>query len=99
MLVLATSIQPQLKPTVDEVIPEEYKGSATVNVQFEEPHDVEWYCLNGNYSPEYIIYACYKSDKDLIIAPNPCLYPESKIVGTFAHLMCHEKAHKNGWRH
>lgn len=34
-----------------------------------------------------------------LVVGNPCLYPEVNDVKSFAHLMCHEKAHVNGWRH
>lgn len=92
-----------LQSTVDAVIPEEFKGDTEVKVKFVHPWDVERECT-GQDIPDYIIYACYLPKKsflgdDKIISPNPCAYPEARIIGTYAHLMCHEKAHKNGWRH
>ena len=43
------------------------------------------------------VLACEKNKK--LILPNPCLYPEEKDVDSYAHLLCHEKAHVNGWHH
>lgn len=41
---------------------------------------------------------CAKDSHDITVF-NPCSYPEAKDVNSFAHVMCHEKAHANGWVH
>lgn len=95
-LVLLTSVQPVRKPTLNLPIPIEYQKGAEVTVDFKNYFwEVEEAC--GDKDPDWITYACYRDDK--LIMPNPCSYPEAKTVGTYAHLTCHEKAHKNGWRH
>lgn len=34
-----------------------------------------------------------------LVTGNPCYYPEVNDRSSYAHLMCHEKAHINGWLH
>jgi hypothetical protein len=38
-----------------------------------------------------------KNNTPIIIMPNPCRYPEAKDENSYAHLMCHEFGHANGW--
>jgi hypothetical protein len=38
-----------------------------------------------------------KGDVPVILMPNPCRYPEAKDDNSYAHLMCHEFGHANGW--
>jgi hypothetical protein len=98
LLVLMTSMQPQKKSTINLPIPIEYQGAAEVMVDHKQYFwEVEEAC--GDKDPEWITYACYDPGKRKMIMPNPCSYPEAKTVGTYAHLACHEKAHRNGWEH
>ena len=79
-------------------IPKQYQGNPDhpVSVIFVWPKDVNTYC--GNDTPlERTFLACEKGGT--LIMPNPCLYPEMKDVDSYAHLLCHEKAHINGWNH
>lgn len=39
--------------------------------------------------------ACTFLDKNIILMPNPCNYPNDG----YARLFCHELGHVNGWRH
>lgn len=46
------------------------------------------------------IQACHvKTDEgvSVITSPNPCRFPEAQNPATYAHLMCHEFGHANGW--
>ncbi len=84
--------------TIDLPIPYEYRGSTKIKVVFKETFwDVAESC--GGQAPGWTIFGCYDPDKDVLVMPNPCYYPEAGTIGSYAHLMCHEKAHKNGWKH
>lgn len=96
---------PLAPTTVKDPVPAEYQeGASIVVVVFaEDRYMVEGLC--GDFDPLWITYACYYDEKltgegkDYIVSPNPCHYPEAKDYYSYAHLMCHEKAHKNGWKH
>lgn len=86
-------------PSIELPIPYEYRGSPnyTVKLRFKENYwAVEDEC---GRIPGMTVLACYLPDEGTLILPNPCYYPEAGTPGTFAHLLCHEKAHVNGWRH
>lgn len=95
-VILAAPIQKSI-PSIELPIPEQYKGDATVVVKQVSLIDVPTYC--GTAEEGRIRLGCYDPQKNMIVVINSCHYPEAKTPGTFAHLMCHEKAHKNGWRH
>lgn len=97
-LLAAAALAIQPVPTAGLPIPTEYQGTPTAAVVlFLTPQEVNAAC--GNADPLWNVYACTYVDKRVIVMPNPCLYPEAKNVESYAHLMCHEKAHINGWRH
>lgn len=109
LIAVATPAYAGIQPMQDThglTVPEEYKGNTTIRVQFEDPMNVEWYCLDGHYTPDGFIFACwipknnYPSIKEnTIVMPNPCVYPEARQIESYAYLMCHEMAHNNGWKH
>lgn len=43
--------------------------------------------------------ACADIGGHKIYMPNPCTYPEVKDENSYAHLVCHEVAHTEGWKH
>jgi hypothetical protein len=54
----------------------------------------------GVASEGWTLVACEWKTKEgvpVIMIDNPCKYPEAKDVYTFAHRMCHEFGHANGW--
>lgn len=54
----------------------------------------------GGDDKDTIIMACAIPKKRIIITHNPCLYPEAfKDIDSYAYIVCHEKAHINGWVH
>lgn len=85
-------------PSIDYPIPDQYKGEATVNVYMTTPEKINEIC---GAPPEGIIkLGCYDIENDRLIVGNPCNYTKDmKDKKTFGYLLCHEKAHKNGWRH
>lgn len=38
-----------------------------------------------------------KQGVPVILMPNPCSYPEAIDENSYAHLLCHEFGHANGW--
>lgn len=46
-----------------------------------------------------MIIACGDVNGHIVYVPNPCLAKEVNDVNTFAHLLCHEIAHTEGWVH
>jgi hypothetical protein len=43
--------------------------------------------------------ACGDVKRPFVYMPNPCLYPEAQDKKSYAHLLCHELAHVQGWTH
>jgi hypothetical protein len=84
--------------TVNFLVPMQYQGipDHPVKVIFADQKHIDWYC--GKASPGFYTLACAK-DPDVIIMPNPCIYPEYKNPDSYARLMCHEKGHLMGWHH
>lgn len=93
---LIAALIPLAIPSLEMPTPQEYQGNTRVMVRFVDPHEVEKYCGKAS-QPGWSRIACYW--KDELTMPNPCKYPEAKNKDTYAYLLCHEKAHKNGWRH
>lgn len=74
--------------------PARYQAEATVTLKFAEQDQIDAAC-----HPRYgVPPAGMKTDAcatgRTIIAPNPCEYDETD---RYAHLLCHEMAHVNGW--
>jgi hypothetical protein len=78
-------------------IPPEYQKETSVWVQTMSRAELDEKC--GTAPPGYVILACGKVGQPYIYMPNPCGYPEASDTRSYAHLMCHEIAHTEGWRH
>jgi hypothetical protein len=86
-----------LVASINLPIPNAYVGNPDhpVPVIFVEPTEINTYC--GRAAGTLVRIACEKGGT--LILPNPCDYPEARNVDSYAHLVCHEKAHVNGWIH
>jgi hypothetical protein len=54
----------------------------------------------GVAQPGWRLMACEfnKKGTPVLLMPNPCIYPEAqKDPYSYAHLLCHEFGHANGW--
>lgn len=54
----------------------------------------------GVAAPGWVIRACEKPAKHgvpVVTMPNPCTFPEAADIMSYAHLLCHEFGHANGW--
>ncbi len=85
-------------PSIEMPIPEQYqKGAVTVVHMVDSYEEIELAC--GKALPGRTKLGCMTEGGELVVG-NPCLYKEDmKNNETFGYLMCHEKAHVNGWRH
>lgn len=82
----------------DSLPPVNYQNNAqpTVVITVDDTNTKE----NCGVAPKgWRILACEFSEKKvpIIIAPNPCTFPEAADENSYAHLMCHEFGHVNGW--
>ena len=78
----------------DATPPARFRGDASVSLQFRDQPGINRECqpLFGTPPTGMKTDACEMDGR--IIAPNPCDYPSSDA---YAHLLCHELAHANGW--
>lgn len=78
-------------------IPAEYQHSAQAKIVFLPFGLVETSCVALGAAPPpkgQVILACASRERNLIIMPEPCGVGES-----YSEILCHEKAHINGWSH
>lgn len=84
--------------TIALPIPEKYMREAVATVRMiETQNELDKVC--GTASPGATKLGCQLTNTNLIVTGNPCHYPEAKDPYSYARLMCHEKAHLNGWKH
>jgi hypothetical protein len=86
-------------PSLELDTPEQYKGPATSYTIWVNHEDVPKWC--GEAPKGLIKMGCMMDDKRLLLS-NPCderVWPEVKNKRSYAHYVCHEKAHVNGWSH
>lgn len=90
----AVTLAPNSTRFSDGRPPDRFQDDRTVTVQFTDQRGINEAC-HPRFGPPPAgmkTNACATGRR--VIAPNPCDYPESE---TFAHLLCHELAHMNGW--
>jgi hypothetical protein len=85
-------------PYNNDLPPPKYQGNAvpTIVVTVTNPNSKQ---ACGVAQKGWIILACEyeKNGVPTILAPNPCSFPEANDKNSYAHLMCHEFGHVNGW--
>lgn len=78
----------------DVIPPARFRADATVSLQLSDQRGIDGQCHPAFGPPP----AGMKTDAcaigGRIVAPNPCSYPASDA---YAHLLCHELGHVNGW--
>lgn len=84
-------------PSLELPIPPQFQGDNTVIVKFMSFEDIQKQC--GEAEPPRVRYGCAVISQPRMYVLNPCGWEESKTQGTYAHYMCHEMAHTNGWSH
>lgn len=79
-------------------IPQQYQAETTVVVKTSDTQDeINYYC--GKAPKGYVTMACERRDLKILIVPNPCLVKEASDPDSYAHLLCHEIGHTEGWDH
>lgn len=83
----------------DSLPPLKYQGNppASVMIIVDDTNTKE---TCGVAQPGWRLLACEFDTKEgvpVIMMPNPCNYPEAVDENSYAHLLCHEFGHANGW--
>lgn len=83
----------------NDLPPEKYQGNAPASVLIivDNPNS-NTSC--GVAKPGWFFQGCEETTEKgvpVITTANPCSYPEVKDPDSYAHLMCHEFGHANGW--
>jgi hypothetical protein len=99
LIVLATSANAAVDPKETNLfdIPIQYQGDVSAVVVTGPQSFIDKNC--GKASKGYYTVGCSISSKRILYMPNPCTFPEMKDPNSYAHLLCHELAHLNGWHH
>lgn len=78
----------------DGTPPIRFRKDSGAVVWFVSPRDLQMVC--GGDAPVGMVYAGCQGEKDgipIIAVPNPCLFDNEP----YAHVLCHELGHRNGW--
>lgn len=83
----------------DGTPPERFRANAHAVVVTSSPAGVAEYCakLAGSRPPPGMVIKACTFDHEgvtIVLMPNPCGYPDSD---EYAHYLCHEFGHVNGW--
>jgi hypothetical protein len=90
----AVAVAPNSTLYSDAKPPIRHQRDATVVLQVADQAEIERICqpLFGTPPAGMKTDACQTGDR--VVLPNPCLYPPTE---TYAHMLCHELGHANGW--
>jgi hypothetical protein len=77
-------------------IPEQYRGDNSVVVHFTTQEEITSKC--GPVPAGLYVLGC-KFNPNVLYMPNPCKDKDVENPASYAHLLCHELAHVNGWVH
>lgn len=85
-------------PSINYPIPEEYKkGAVAVVHMVDSQEEIDMAC--GKAPEGRVKLGCMTDGGELVVS-NPCNHKKEMLdKDTFTYLLCHEKAHVNGWRH
>lgn len=88
--------------TITAAIPSQYQHNRTVILHTMTQDEINKQCGDPGSTKEgqrlYVIACGDIGGKDVYM-PNPCLAPEVSDINSYAHLLCHEIAHTEGWAH
>jgi len=90
----ATLLAAGSTPYSDAKPPARFQGDVSVALEVRDQAGVSHECQArfGAPPPGMKTNACFTGKK--VIMPNPCSFPQTE---TFAHILCHELGHANGW--
>jgi hypothetical protein len=94
VLAAALAAAPNSTPYSDSRPPVLFQRDATMTLEVANQGEIDDTChaLFGNPPSGMRTQACTSGRK--VIMPNPCSFPDSDA---YAHLLCHELGHLNGW--
>jgi hypothetical protein len=77
-------------------IPVEYQKATKITLHTEDTQEgIDREC--GKSPPGYYKIGCRIGRNIYLI--NPCLHPDASDYSSYAHDLCHEIAHSEGWHH
>jgi hypothetical protein len=88
--------------TVTAIIPQQYQYNRTVKLHTMTQDEITRQCGDPGSTKDGVrlyVMACADINGKDVYMPNPCLAPEVKDINSYAHLLCHEIAHTEGWVH
>lgn len=85
-------------PSLSFPIPNQYQGNNDVTTHFIHLKAVTKNCGKPS-SSKLTRLGCATIGQPEMWVINPCDWKESKNPTTYAHYLCHELAHTNGWVH
>ena len=94
LVAAATALAPNSTVLSDVTPPARYQGDATMTVQATDQAGINAACnpLFGAPPAGMKTNACATGRR--VVVPNPCRFDQSD---RYAHLLCHELGHVNGW--
>ena len=80
-------------------VPDQYRGNTTAKVVFTDKAGIEKHCAKSP-NPDLVTVACVNHiGGHVIFISNPCADKDADDPTRYAHVLCHELAHTNGWEH
>lgn len=84
--------------SVNYAIPKQFQHNRTVTLVEMTQKQINKTC-GVPANKDWVTIACGDVNGKVIYLPNPCLAKEINNVHSYAHLLCHEIAHTEGWVH
>jgi predicted Zn-dependent protease len=97
-VVLAVALATGFLVTDNLCVPQQYRGNAKVTVYFTDEKGIAKHC-GVSRDPSLTTLACSQINGHKMVVLNPCLDQDADTPETYAHVLCHELAHVNGWEH
>lgn len=95
---LALAIASPLIVTNEFHIPQKYRGDTTALVYFTDQKTIDKNC-GKQADPRLYTVACAYQKRMTMYLPNPCKDKDADKPESYAHVLCHEIGHLNGWHH
>jgi hypothetical protein len=98
-IALAIALSGSTLITADLCVPPQYTQDVTALIHFTDQKGIAEHCGVPN-DPSLVFVGCTNeiNGREMWIG-NPCRYKEANNPNSYAHTMCHEIAHMNGWTH
>jgi hypothetical protein len=94
LAVAAITLAPNSTTISDARPPQRFHDDRTVTVQFTDQTGINRVCHPRFGAPPAGMKTNACATGKRVVAPNPCEFDQSDA---YAHLLCHELGHMNGW--